>query len=149
MYSLVAAMLIAAGPAPVCPKDEPVKVMVLVILATDKNDTVHERLQEIAAEVRKKAPQLTGFDLHKTYNKSLKLGESANLELIGAAKLQVSIDQQTDEEGRMTVRLKPPMLDEITYACTCGKFVPIITNHYTEEKQRLIIAVMAKPCKKK
>jgi hypothetical protein len=49
----------------------------------------------------------------------------------------------------MTMTVKPPKLDEITYACACGKFFPIITNHLTPDNERLIIAVMAKPCKKK
>ncbi len=148
MLSLIAAFLIAA---PNCPpaKGESIQVIVLVILATDKNDKVHERLTEIAAEIKKKDPQLTGFDLHKTFNKSIPVGESVQLELIGTAKAQLLINQKVDEEGRMTLTVKPPTLDEITYACTCGKFFPIITNYYTPEKQRLIIALMAKPCKKK
>jgi hypothetical protein len=148
MLSLIAAFLMSA---PNCPpaKGESIQVVVLVILATDKNEKVHERLTEIAAEIRKKDPQLTGFDLHKTFNKLVPLGENVDLELIGKAKAQLLINEKTDDEGRMTITVKPPMLDEITYACTCGKFFPIITNCYTPEKQRVIIAVMAKPCKKK
>jgi len=149
MFPLVAALMIAAPDLPTpCPKDEPIKVIVLVILATDKNSDVDDRLQEIAAEVRKKEPQLTGFRLHKTINRSLKIGEATQAELCGNSKVELLINERTDNEGRMTITVKPPKLEEITYACTCGKFFPIITNCHPEN-QRLIIAVMAKPCKKK
>jgi hypothetical protein len=148
MFSLIAAFLMSA---PNCPptKGESIQIVVLVILGTDKNEIVHERLPEIAAEIRKKDPQLTGFDLHKTFNKAIRLGENVDLELIGEAKAQLIINEKTDDEGRLTVTVKLPKLEEITYACTCGKFFPIITNQYTSDKRRVIIAVMAKPCKKK
>lgn len=150
MIALATAFLIAANADPIIsPKNEPIQLVVLVILATDQNSDINERLKEIAAEIRKKEPLLTGFELHKTFNKNLKLGEQLSIELIGRAMADLMINEKTDDEGRMTVTVKPPKLDEITYACTCGKFFPIITNHYTADKQRLIIAIMAKPCKKK
>jgi len=123
LLPMITGLLMSISSGYVCPKTEPIQVVVLVILATDQNSEVSERLKEIAAEIRKKDPQLTGFSLQTTLNK-------------------------TDDAGRMTITVKPPKLDEITYTCTCGKFFPIITNHYTIDKQRVIIAVMAKPCKK-
>ena len=150
MISLVAAFLISApAEAPACPKGETIQVVVIVILASDKNADVDDRLREIATEIRKKDPQLTGFELHKSFNKKLKIGEMEAFELVGKAKVEVIINEKTDDAGRMTITVKPPKLEEITYACTCGKFFPIITNHFTPEKKRLIIAVMATPCKKK
>lgn len=150
MVTFLAAILFsvsAAGHS--CPKTDVVQVYILAILATEKNSSVHDKLKEIAGEVRKKDPSLTGFDLHKTINKTLKIGESEEIELIGKARVSITVNEKTDDEGRMTITVRPPKLDEITYACTCGKFFPIITNYYTSDKQRLIIAVMAKPCKAK
>ena len=152
MIPLAPALLIALiscidEPCP-APKSEPIKVMVLVILGTDKEDAINERLKEIAPELKKKDKTLTGFDLHKTINSTIKMGESITLELIDQAKITVMVSEKTDDEGRATITIKPPKLEEITYGCTCGKFFPILTNYYTADNKRLIIAVMAKPCKK-
>jgi len=147
LLPMITGLLMSISSGYVCPKTEPIQVVVLVILATDQNSEVSERLKEIAAEIRKKDPQLTGFSLQTTLNKSIVLGETLHVDL-GKAKAEVIINEKTDDAGRMTITVKPPKLDEITYTCTCGKFFPIITNHYTIDKQRVIIAVMAKPCKK-
>lgn len=152
MIAVIATLLMSCchqGKADSAPKKEPIEVMMLIILATDKNKDVHERLGEIAAEIRKKDPALTGFDLKKTYKNSIKIGETVQIDLVNKARAEVTINEKTDDAGRATITVKLPKLDEITYVCTCGKFFPIITNYYTAEKQRLIIAIMAKPCKKK
>lgn len=145
--TLVLSMLASAAP---CPPAEPVQAIVLVILGTSKNKDVHERLREIAPELRKKDPTLTGFDLSKTINlPNMRMGESREVDLHGKSKAIITIGEKTDDEGRIVLTVKPPKLDEIQYACTCGKYFPIFTNYYTPDKQRLIIAIMAKPCKKK
>jgi hypothetical protein len=150
MASVVQTILlcILPGCAP-CPQAEPVQVMVLVILGTDQNDKVTDKLREIATELRKKDPLLKGFELYRTINPTMKLGESIEVELIGKTKMGITLGEKADEAGRYTLTIRPPKLDEVQYACTCGRFFPIFTNYYTQEKQRLIIAVMAKPCKKK
>lgn len=137
--------------SPACapgPSAEPVQVMILVILATDKDAKVSERIKDIAAEAMKKEPRLTGFVHVNTINQSLKMGESARVELVEKAKADVTVNAKTDDEGRITLTIKPPKVEKITYSCTCGKFLPIMTDYYTAENKRLIIAVMAKPCKK-
>jgi len=151
MTSLIAALLLISPACCAEPKapSEPIQVVVLVILASDQNENVHERIREIAAEIRKKSPQLKSFDLHRTISKMIRLGESIPVEVIDNVKIDLTLNEKTDDEGRVTMTVKTPKLDEITYACTCGKFFPIITNHVTEDKHRLIIAIMAKPCKKK
>jgi len=123
--------------------------MVLVILGTDQNKDVTEKLREIAPELKKKDDRLTGFTLHKTIDQPMRLGETVQVELIGKNKVTITLAEKTDETGRIILTIKLPKLDEFQYACTCGKFFPVLTNYYTAEKQRLIIAVMAKPCKKK
>ncbi len=131
------------------PPPESIKVCVLVILGSTQNDEVHALLKEIAPELRKKDPQLKGFELYKTHNPSIKKGDPASLDLIDKEKVVVTVNEKTDDEGRFTLTIKLPMIDEIKYCCTCGKFFPIMTNYYTEDKRRLIVAIMAKPCKKK
>ena len=42
--------------------------------------------------------------------------------------------------------IPPPLVGEITYMTICGKFFPIVTRYQTKDKDRLIIAVMVKPC---
>ena len=49
-------------------------------------------------------------------------------------------------DGRMTI--KPPMLGDITYTTCCERFFPIVTRHVTQDKERLIIAIMVEQCKK-
>jgi hypothetical protein len=143
----IAALLLFA---PACgPAAEPVQVFILVILATDKDNLVSERIQEIAEEAKKKDKTLTGFVLYGTSRKSVRMGDSAQFNLVGKAKAEVTVNAKTDDEGRVTLTIKPPTLDEITYSCTCGKFLPILTDYYTPDRKRLIIAVMARPCKKK
>jgi hypothetical protein len=137
------------APCPPTSKDDPIKVVVLVILGTDKNKDVNERLKEIAPELRKKDDSLTGFELKTTLIHSLKMGESKQLDLIGNNKMKVTINEKTDDAGHVTITIKPPKLDDITYGCTCGMYFPILTNCYTADNKRIIIAVMAKPCKKK
>ena len=73
------------------------------------------KMQNLAAEVRKKAPELTGFDLQKTFKQPLKIGDSVQVDLVGNAKMEVRLNERTDEQGRMTITVKPPKLDEITY----------------------------------
>jgi len=136
-----APVLLAAG--------EPVQVVVLVVLASDKSTKVEDRVAAIAAEVSKKDPQMTGFRLFHTVNDNLPIGQLKSIELVEKATMDLVINEKTNDEGRMTMTVKPPKLDEITYACTCGKFFPIITNYYTADNERLIVAIMAKPCKKK
>jgi hypothetical protein len=128
---------------------EPVQVVVLVVLASDKGTKVDEKVAAIASEVTKKNPQLTCFRLLDTVNQNVPIGELKAIELVEKATMDLVINEKTNDEGRMTMTVKPPKLDEITYACTCGKFFPIITNYYTANGERLIVAIMAKPCKKK
>lgn len=150
MVSIVPSILLSLLPNwTACPQGEPVQLMVLVILGTDQNNKVNDKLREIAPELQKKDRTLKGFSLYKTISPSMKLGESIEIELHDKAKATITLGPKTDDAGRITLTVKPPKLDEIQYACTCGKFFPILTNYYTEDKKRLIIAVMAKPCKKK
>ena len=116
------------------------------MLATDQNAVVHPKLGELAKEVQKHDPKLTGFRLVATECKSIPVGDSATINLTDKQVLKVEINRPKDKDGRITLTLHPPGIDEVNYACACDKFFPIVTPHRTKKGEQLIIAVMAKPC---
>jgi len=64
----------------------------------------------------------------------------------------VTVNKERNEEGKITLTIKPPKLDQITYACTCNKFFSMATQHHVgkgKDREQLFIAVMAAPCGKK
>jgi hypothetical protein len=129
---------------------ENVRITVIAILASEKHTEVDKRLKEIAEKMQEKEPKLTGFKLERTSIESLAPGSSASLKLIGKETVEVSVSEKPDADGRFVLTIKRPDLGEVTYSCCCGKFVPFITNYYTPKpkSERLLIAVMAKPCMK-
>jgi hypothetical protein len=128
---------------------KPVSVTVVIVLATDQNATVDPKLKELAKEVQKRDPKLTGFKLIATECKSIPVGDSATINLTDKQVLKVKVDQSRDENGRITLTLNPPGMDAVNYACACDKFFPVVTPHRTKNGEQLIIAVMAKPCNAK
>lgn len=138
-------LLVAAAPAPA----EEVKVTVLAILATDKNNSIDADLKEIAERVQKQEPKLTGFRHSRQSCKAVMVGDGSKESFALVEELTVVVTVESvmkKEKIRMTI--KPPTLGEITYTTTCEKFFPIVTRHVTKDKERLIIAIMVEQCKK-
>lgn len=129
-----------------CPTDEPVRVTVVVVLATDQNTTVDPKLVDLAKEVQKRDETLTGFKIKAAEAKSIPIGDGYTFELLDKEVLRVRVERSRDADGRINLSIKPPGLEKITYHCTCGKFFPVVTPYQTKEGEVLIIAVMAKPC---
>jgi hypothetical protein len=130
-----------------CPADDkPVNVTVVIVLATEQNTRVDPKLKELAKEVQKRDPKLTGFKLVATECKSVAVGASATVNLTDKQVLKLTVDQARDKDGRISLTLDPPGMDAVTYACACDKFFPVVTPHRTRAGDQLIIAVMAKPC---
>ena len=127
-------------------EDKPVSVTVVVVLATAANAQVDPKLKELAKEVQKRDPKLTGFRIVAVESKSIPVGDSATIALADKQSLLVKINKQKDENGRITLELTPPQMEAISYACACDKFFPIVTPYKTKDGEHLIIAVMAKPC---
>ena len=133
--------------APCCSGDEkPVSVTVVIVLATDQNTTIDPKLKELAKEVQKRDPKLTGFKLVATECKSIPVGDTATINLTDKQVLKLTVDKSKDKDGRISMTLNPPGMDGVTYACACDKFFPVVTPHRTKSGEQLIIAVMAKPC---
>lgn len=139
---VLTAFLIVSCPAP----DKPVSVTVVIVLATDQNTTVDPKLKELAKEVQKYDPKLTGFKLVATECKSIPVGDSATINLTDKQTMKATVDRAKDKDGRITLTLNPPGMDAVNYACACDKFFPVVTPHKTKSGEQLIVAVMAKPC---
>lgn len=147
--SLAALTLLAplAGAPPV--RGEEIKVTVLAVLATDRNTTVDPRVKCIAEEVRKLEPTLTGYRLARTTCKPLGVGRKESFPLVDDETATVSLHHGPDKDHWVGLTVKPPLVGEITYVTICGKFFPIVTRYQTRDRERLILAVMVRPCPKK
>jgi hypothetical protein len=148
---LLAMMLVAFAPPKDAERgdDKTVDVAVIAILATDRNDKIDPKLACIARQVRKTYKDLTGFQLATMTRRSLTIGVKSNFEVIGEQKVGVTVVHGADEKNRVQVKLAPPGVGEITYDTCCGKFLPIVTEFRTKDKELLIIAVCIKPCHEK
>jgi hypothetical protein len=141
MPALIAYLLLA-----LCPGDDPVRVTVVVVLATSENAKVDPKLADLAKEVQKRDPKLTGFKLAATDAESIPVGDSHTFELVEKQELKVKVEKSKDKDGRISLTVKAPGLEKLTYCCTCDKFFPVVTPYTTKSGEVLIVAVMAKPC---
>jgi hypothetical protein len=154
MHRLLPAALvvavIAVADAPACPPPaDEVEVKVLAILASEHHTTVDPKLTEFAKQVQRKEPALTGFKLDHSSGDTLKLGQTKTFPLSGDEVVEVTVNKERNEKGRITLTIKPPKLKQITYACVCDKFFSIATEHYEgkgKDRAQLFIAVQASPC---
>ncbi|HJZ57843.1 MAG TPA: hypothetical protein VKE74_22980 [Gemmataceae bacterium] len=149
MFHSIAAAVVLALLCPhrdCCDDPGPVKVTVVVVLASTENTGVDPKLVELAREVQKRDPKLIGYTLVSSEGKSIKVGEGATFPLVDKQELKVKVERSKDENGRVSLTIRPPELGEVTYACTCDKFFPVVTPYRTKKGETLIIAVMAKPC---
>ena len=129
-----------------CPADDPVRVTVVIVLATSENKVVDPKLVELAKEVQKRDPKLTGFRIVAVECKSIPVGGAGAIPLIDKKELKLTVEKAKDAKGRISLTLTPPGMEAVTYACACDKFFPVVTPHQTKSGEQLIIAVMAKPC---
>lgn len=138
--------LLALGSAGVAADPPPVRITVVVVLASKAHARIDPKLAALAAEVQKRHEELTGFNLAAAVQKSIPVGESHTFDLADGKTMKLTVDSPKDKTGRIGVTLLPPGLGEIQYACVCDKFVPVITPHVTKGGERLIVAVLARPC---
>jgi hypothetical protein len=126
---------------------DPVKVTLVVILASEEGKTIDPQLKAIADEVQKQNPNLKSFKLHTMQNKSLKVGEKVSLPIVETKKLEMLVKQGANKDNRVTLSIFPPDIGEIEYQTVCGKFLPIVTRCKTKEGQRIILAIRVQPCR--
>ena len=147
---LIAALAaIACGPiAKDAPKevDKPVRVTVVVILASTEHKTINPKLKTLAKEVQKRNDEFTGFKISATLDKSIAIGAVHNFALPEMQTAKVTVANGKDKDGRIEITVKLPELDEVTYTCVCEKFFPIVTPYKLKSGETVMVAILAKPC---
>jgi hypothetical protein len=129
-----------------CRDEQPIKVTVVVVLGTADNTHVDPKLADLAKEIQKRDPKLTGCRRVGTEAKSIPVGESVTFALVEKQELRVKVEKGRDAEGRVRLSIKAPGLGEASYSCVCDKFFPVVSPFITKKGETLIVAVMAKPC---
>lgn len=146
LLGLLAVLFLGMPSSAADPGKPNVKVSVVVIVASEIEDRVDPKLKCIADEVQAVDRRLKGFRLIKMVCKSLPPGEPEVFPLLDDQKATVQIERPADMQNRVTLRLTPPLLGEITYTTLCGKFLPIVTRYRPAPRERLILAVRVQPC---
>jgi hypothetical protein len=145
LLAVCGATLAGAGRA------EDVQVTIVAIKASDRNQDIHPKLEEIAREVKKRDASLTGYKLERTTSKGVNVGQKESFALVDGATADITVLQKDDSKQRVRLALKAPLVGEITYSTCYDKFFPIVTRFLTtNDRERLIVAVMVKqPAKDK
>ena len=142
---LIAYSCVEADP----PATEKIDVQVLAILVSENHKEVHPKLVAFAKLVQVKEPNLTGFKLELTTADPLELGKTKSFPLVDQKAVEVTVNKDRNEKGRIMLTITPPGLNQITYECACNKFFSMATQHYVgkgKDRQQLFIAIMASPC---
>jgi hypothetical protein len=151
-WLFLAGAMIAYPLGAACPlqaQDSKVKVCLVTILASQHDEKVDEKLKSIAKEVQKTYRKLKGFHLANMTCSSLAKEEKWVVDLVDGQKAEITIQQCADKEKCVILKVRAPRQGEIVYRTVCGKFLPIVTRYHTKDKKdRLILAVMVKPCQK-
>jgi hypothetical protein len=151
LLSLVVLVVLATN-LRACPLgDDEIEVVVVSIMASEHKTEVDARLTEFAKYVQKTEKKLTGFRVERATCAKIKLGETKKIELIDKEVVEVTVNKERNEAGRITLTITPPKLKQITYECACDKYFAMATQHHVgkdKDREQLFIALMAKPCKK-
>ncbi|GIW80876.1 MAG: hypothetical protein KatS3mg105_2683 [Gemmatales bacterium] len=132
-----------------CAEEGSVKVTVISILASEKEDHVDPRLKRIAAELRraKELKKMTCFRLARSTAMSVEVGKSYKFRLVDDQWVNIKVDHGADANNKVSLTVKASKLGAISYTTCCGKFFPIVTPHVTKDQERLIFCIMVKPCR--
>ena len=74
------------------------------------------------------------------------MGRRRSFKLVEDQFVEVTVKHKSKGGDKVCLVVKPPMVGEIKYSTTCGKFFPIVTRYQTKSQERLIIAIMVPPC---
>ena len=145
---VICAVLPPAGLGFPCDEPERVKVTVVVILANDRDATVHPKLECLARELRKKHPKLTGFGMGQTTSKSLAAHAAGTFPLIDGREAVIAVKRCSENPDRFCLKVKSPALvGEIVYSAACGKYMPFDTGYISKKgRDQVFLAVMVEPC---
>jgi hypothetical protein len=138
---LLFAIIALCGAGPIRNPDD-VKVTIVLILATEKDEGIDCELKEIAKAIQRKHPHLKSFRLEEMSRKHIPVGKSETFPLIEKQVVTVAIRHATDEKGQVGIAIRAPMAaKEIDYTTCCSKYLPIVTKYRTTEHEYLILAI--------
>ena len=152
LYSLPVLLMAGVSIAAACDppgEQKKIDVTVLAIMVSSQYKGIPPKLAEFAKHVRKKDATLTGFRLERTSSKKLELGQTKSFLLVDQQVVEVTVNRERNEQGRITLTIKPPKQNQITYACVCNKYFSMATSYYVgkgKSREQLFLAVMASPC---
>lgn len=126
----------------------PVRVTVVVVLASHEEGGVDPLLEELAREIRKREPKLRRFRLVASEAQSILPGRQASFTLVDKLQATIRVEAFPDDKGyaRLTISASETGIEQLTYSCVCDKYFPVVTGYRTGSGERLILAIMAKPC---
>lgn len=146
LAAAVLAGLIRPGRGGDADQPGPVRVTVVVVLATPDNNVVDAKLAGLAKAVEKRHPDLVGFKLYGVLQKSIAVDGSHTFDLLGGQTLAVAVDKPRDKIGRVGLTVTAASGTAVSYTCVCDKFFPLVTDYKTPCGKTLVVAVGAKPC---
>jgi hypothetical protein len=126
---------------------DPVKVTLVVILASEEGNTIDKRLKAVAQEVQKLHPHLKSFSFKSQESRSLKPDEKAALLCVDKQMVDLVVKHGADKDNRVSLAVKAPMMSPLEYQSSCGKFLPIVTPYKTKKNETLILAIRVEPCR--
>lgn len=147
--AILVGVAIVSTAAPVRADDDEVKVTIVGILASSRHKDIDKRLVAVAPELKKKDSTWTGFKIERIICETIKVGGKCTVDIMDDYKVTIVVKQRDPDTGCVSLLVKPDGLGELVYKCCCGKFLPYLTPHVTKDKDRLVIAIMSKTCKKK
>ncbi len=149
LVTIALAALASMALADCCCWDEkdPVKVTLVVILASEKGDKIDKKLKDLAAEVQKLHPNLKSFTIKSEERQSLKPNEKASMLCVDEKTVEIVIKHGANKENRVSLAVKPPGMNGIEYQSVCGKYLPIVTPYKTQKGECLILAIRVEPCR--
>jgi hypothetical protein len=126
---------------------DPVNVTLVIILASEKGNTIDKRLKALAPEVQKLHPHLKSFTFHSQEIKSIKPNEKTSLACVEKQMVQMTVKHGADKDNKVSLAIKPPKMSEFDVQSVCGKFLPIVTPYKTKNDETLILAIRVQPCR--
>jgi hypothetical protein len=128
------------------PAEKKIRITLVVVLAGERGDKVQEELKCLAEAVRKKYPDLKAFRIASMKCQEVAEKERVEFKLPEKQKAELVINCACDHKKKVCLTVAAPTLGEIEYGTVCGKFLPIITDYYTRNDERVILAVRVQPC---
>ncbi len=127
-------------------KAGPIRVTIVVVFASTEKKEIDKKLADLAKEVQKENKELIGFSIAETHQDSIGIGSSQSFKLPEDQKVKVTIDKPKDANEKVGLTVELPGGGTVAYKCSCGTFFPMLTTYKNKAGEKLIVAVLAKPC---